>query len=188
MNHDDDATSVAMMVQKLRLENYDPILIYMPYMKMIPGLDMLKGSFILGIQTEQQKVMYEKFGNNIICIDSTHKTNYYNYKLITVMVVDEYHKGYPIAFGVGSSDDELMYSYLIKSIKEKSPNVQPQILMIDDDQAIVNGMESVFGCTFRHILCTWHVQRNWRQHIRQVHKGNIYIHLYLNDMQRYNCF
>jgi hypothetical protein len=65
----------------------------------------VKGSVKLGKMCPSR--MYAK-------IVSTHKTNYYDYILITIMVTDEYHKDYPIAFCITSSADEAVYGYLQK--------------------------------------------------------------------------
>ena len=46
--------------------------------------------------TEFQAQLFEEFGTKFVCVDSTHKTNEYKFKLITVLVVDEYHKGYQL--------------------------------------------------------------------------------------------
>ena len=37
--------------------------------------------------------MYKQYASSVICIDSTHKTNIYDFKLVTLMVVDEYGEG-----------------------------------------------------------------------------------------------
>ena len=37
--------------------------------------------------------MYQQYASSVICIDSTHKTNVYDFKLVTVMVIDEYGEG-----------------------------------------------------------------------------------------------
>ena len=48
------------------------------------------------LQTENQ--MQKTFRNEqTICIDSTFGTTSYNFTLITVLVVDEYGEGYPVA-------------------------------------------------------------------------------------------
>ena len=44
--------------------------------------------------TEFQAQLFEEFGSKVVCVDSTHKTNEYKFKLITLLVVDECHKGY----------------------------------------------------------------------------------------------
>lgn len=49
---------------------------------------------MLTIMTKQQLLdNYQKFAGRILCINSTHKTNSYLYKLITLMVAEEFRKG-----------------------------------------------------------------------------------------------
>lgn len=49
---------------------------------------------MLTIMTKQQLLdIYQKFAGRILCINSTHKTNSYLYKLITLMVAEEFRKG-----------------------------------------------------------------------------------------------
>jgi len=50
-------------------------------------------SFLFILMTEFQAQLFEEFGSKLVCIDSAHKTNEYKFKLITLLVVDEYHKG-----------------------------------------------------------------------------------------------
>lgn len=50
-------------------------------------------SFVLVIQTQFQMELYQKHASTILCIDSTHGTNQYRFKLISVVVPDEYGKG-----------------------------------------------------------------------------------------------
>ena len=55
---------------------------------------MSKEDFAIGIQTTIQSSMMRKFGHQrIVCIDSTHGTNGYDFLLVTIEVVDE---GYPV--------------------------------------------------------------------------------------------
>ena len=41
--------------------------------------------------------MMKKFCNDVICIDATHSTNICNFLLTTVMVIDSYGEGVPVA-------------------------------------------------------------------------------------------
>jgi len=83
-----------MMVSELRQEQYDPVLCYKPQGTIDPTLCQLpKESFMLAIQTEFQKELYEQFAPTIVCIDSTHKTNSHGFKLITALVPDDYGEG-----------------------------------------------------------------------------------------------
>ena len=49
-------------------------------------------NFLLAIMTEFQAALFMKF-SDLLYAYSTHKTNEYGYKLITVLVVDEFHNG-----------------------------------------------------------------------------------------------
>jgi hypothetical protein len=42
--------------------------------------------------------MMIQLGTNIICVDTTYSTNVYDFKLMTIMVVDEYGEGVPVAW------------------------------------------------------------------------------------------
>ena len=39
--------------------------------------------------------MLKKFGGKVVCVDATHGTNAYDFKLITLLVVDEYGEAFP---------------------------------------------------------------------------------------------
>lgn len=79
--HDNDAISVNRIVSELQLENPSPILVYTP-----------PGNLFLVIMTEFQANLFAQF-SYLVCVDSTHKTNEYGYKLITLMVIDEFRNG-----------------------------------------------------------------------------------------------
>lgn len=92
--HENDAISVGILVQELKNETFNPILFYKaqgcesetkPFLK--------KHSFILVLQTKFQMELYRKFCNKILCIDATHSTNAYRFKLITCLVQDDFSKG-----------------------------------------------------------------------------------------------
>ena len=43
--------------------------------------------------TDFQATMFEKHSARVVCIDSNHKTNPYGFKLVTVVVPDEFKNG-----------------------------------------------------------------------------------------------
>ena len=53
---------------------------------------------MLVLQTPLQRQLLTDFGENIICVDDTHGTNSYHFSLITILVVDEFGEGYPVAW------------------------------------------------------------------------------------------
>ena len=94
IKHQSDPLSVAKVVSDLREEPYDPVLLFKPQGEHDPKLPKIPADgFILGIQTQFQKELYAKYGNNILCIDATHGTNAYQFMLITCIVPDEFGKG-----------------------------------------------------------------------------------------------
>ena len=92
--HEDDATSVHWIVNALSEEPYDPVLVYKPQNSNSSDFAKLHDDvFMLAIQTEWQKEVYVKYASSILCIDSTHGTNAYQFKVITCIVPDEFGKG-----------------------------------------------------------------------------------------------
>ena len=94
IRHKNESKSVHQMVSELKQEDYNPILCYKPQGTVDPTLSKLsKESFILAIQTEFQRDLYQQYAQTVLCIDSTHKTNSHDFKLISVFVPDEYGEG-----------------------------------------------------------------------------------------------
>ena len=127
--HPDDAASLYYIVKKLQDEKFDPVLLYKPQGEdfvvkppnmssdEIDELPITNDTFILGIQTKQQLNMFQKNALKIVCPDSTHSTNKYEFKLITLVVPDEYSKGYPVAHLISNREDELILYYFFEEIK-----------------------------------------------------------------------
>ena len=76
--NDNDAVSVSVLVEELKGEPFNPILIYKPQDTKEPQYPMLpEESFVLALQTKFQMELYQKHASTILCIDSTHGTNQY---------------------------------------------------------------------------------------------------------------
>ena len=94
IRHENDAQSVEQIVRELQREEYDPILCYKRQGSIDTSYPQLPAdAFLLAFQTEFQRSLYENFASTIICVDSTHKTNSHSFKLITVIVPDEFGEG-----------------------------------------------------------------------------------------------
>lgn len=89
----DDGESVFEWVEKLR--ETGEILAFKSSTGAIPeGSTLAKDSFVLVIQTDYQKEMYRKWGNNFMGIDATHNTTHYDkMSLFTMMVRDPWGHG-----------------------------------------------------------------------------------------------
>ena len=91
--HADDAVSVDRIVQELHKEEKSPVLLYKAQGASDLDLPVPTDTFLLVIMTEFQAEMFNAVSERIICLDSTHCTNLYRFKLVTVMVADEFRNG-----------------------------------------------------------------------------------------------
>lgn len=90
----EDAISVQRIVQELQQEIPSPVLLYKQQGVKDPDyLKLEEDTFLLVIMSSFQANLFNTFSDKIVCIDSTHKTNQYRFKLLTVIVPDEYHNG-----------------------------------------------------------------------------------------------
>lgn len=170
IRHSDNATSTYLRVDALQKEKFNPVLVFKQQNVDDETTGLSKEDFMLAIMTKQQLDMYEKFAPMILCMDSTHKTNIYSFKLITLLVIDEFRHGYPVAFCISNKENEQAISLFLNAVKRKSPQTKVNILMTDDDIAGWNAAKSVFGPDLQHYLCIWHIHKNWRLKIQQYIK------------------
>ncbi|GIX72024.1 c2H2-type domain-containing protein [Caerostris darwini] len=154
-----DTLSVMCNVERLKAEEYNPILLFKPQnFKTLygpPGLDALLNSdksFALGIQTETQKEMLIKHSYKIICIDSTHDTNRYGFYLLSIHIQDEYGQGYPVAHFICNYLDYDTLVTLFNSLKCRISNLRVYKDMTDDDNVCYTAFNSVFGPNLNHLL------------------------------------
>ena len=170
---------------------YNPILLFKEQGKQQDdNVDNFQDSdFILCIQTEFQRDMFQKFGHNTICIDSTHGTNMYDFNLITVVVVDEFGEGIPVGWMISNREDSMAIIPFFEAVKARCGVINPAWFMSDDSDNFFNAWKGVFGQSKTNkIICTWHLDRSWRkallQHIKNKQSHvNVYhfLHILLNE-------
>ena len=148
--HINDAVSVDRIVQELQSEDPSPVIAYKPQGVLKEEYSLLRESnFLLVLMTPFQADLFRNFGS-IGCVDSTHKTNEYGYKLITLVVADEYHNGLlnsyvsivvicilsglPVAWGIADTKDINTYTGFFSAIKKRVPDAVISVLMTDDGQ------------------------------------------------------
>lgn len=121
-----------------------------------------------GFQAQQ----LSKFGVNKICIDGTHGTNAYDIQLYTIMTVDEFGTGCPVAYCFSNRSDEYIFSLYFTKLKEKIGTIKAKVFMSDDAPAFYNAWVAVMGDVENKLLCTWHIDRNWRQNLNKIRGGS----------------
>lgn len=100
-------------------------------------------------------------------MDSTHGTNAYQFLLISVMVLDDYGKGIPVAWAISNKEDTTTLVQYLTAIKERVENIEPRVFMLDDADAFYNAWQIVFGGEAKRFLCFFHVDRAWRKNLNE---------------------
>lgn len=168
--HKDDAISVKLWVTEM--QNYgeeSPVLYYKGQNELESGLDAT--DFVLIIMTSFQSKQLIKFGYDKICIDGTHGTNAYDIQLYTLMIIDEFQAGCPVAFCFSNRSDETIFRLFFNKIKFKVGGIKTKVFMTDDFPGFYNAWAAVMGEVPNRLLCTWHVDKNWRKNLVKIKGG-----------------
>lgn len=167
--HDNDAISVRLLVQSLREKgNKETILFYKEVGESCSKGILETNDFVLIIMTEFQESQLLEFGSQKICIDGTHGLNSYSFQLYTIMVVNSYGSGIPVAFCFSNRADTKLFRLYFDCIKSRTGLIKPDVFMSDDEPAFYNAWCTVMGDVPNQLLCTWHVQRNWFQNLKKI--------------------
>nr|XP_018908819.1 PREDICTED: uncharacterized protein LOC109038258 [Bemisia tabaci] len=126
----DDAKSVFLLASQ-HAEKDDSVLIYKPLGHQVVygpegiyNLPNAEDLFMFGFQTSSQLALMRKHCSKILMVDETHGTNQYKYTLLTAMVIDENHRGWPVAHLITSKSDAETLQFFFYSLPGylKSPD------------------------------------------------------------------
>lgn len=169
--HADDATSLAMHIEELRQDGADNPVIFSKFQKeaAVGGLEV--DDVMIVFQTEMQAEMLKSYGHDkVVCMDATHGTNMYGFLLITILVVDDYGEGYPVAWCITNHETEKSLVHFLNVVKGNLGdfNCVPKWFMSDMAYQYFSAWKTVFGEGPRKLLCIWHVDKAWRSNLSLV--------------------
>ena len=168
--HSNDLFSVAAWVEEIKSCDDTTILVFKAQGVEQPSdsNNFAVSDFILCIQTPFQCDMLKMFADNIICIDSTHGTNMYDFCLITVIVIDEYGEGVPVAWVISNPEDAMALHAFFEALKDACGILKPKWFMSDCAEQYHNAWKGVFGVIeTKKVICIWHVHRAWRKALKE---------------------
>lgn len=169
IKHPNDAVSVDLWVKEMKEQNSSCSLFYKPQGEVNESYPNLKtDDFVLIIINEAQAEIMRKFGNDCICIDSTHGLNNYSFELTTLLVLDDMRQGFPCAFMISSRTDEDMIQLYFNVIKEINGTIQAQVFMSDMADFYYKAWCHVMGVAQKRLYCTWHVDKAWRNNLKKI--------------------
>ncbi|XP_034236338.1 uncharacterized protein LOC117642361 [Thrips palmi] len=170
--HDNDAFSVELWVAEQQEKNPNMVAYYKGQHKQDPSEVLRDEDFMIVLMTEYQKELVRKYSSDKILIDSTHGTNNYDFQLTTLMTVDEYGAGCPVAFCISNRIDTESIGVFFEAVKNQVGRIKCNVFMSDDYPAYYNAWEVVMAPANHRLLCTWHVDRSWRTQLKQKVKEN----------------
>ena len=124
--------------------------------------------FFIVIQSPLQRQMFQQFAHKGICCDSTHGTNAYDFSLTTVLVIDEFGQGFPVAWCLSSHEDFTTMTIFFNKIKNNCGVFNSKFFMSDMAPQFYNAWVAVMGDPRpAKLICMWHVDKAWREELRR---------------------
>ncbi|KAJ0391973.1 hypothetical protein ATCC90586_011952 [Pythium insidiosum] len=115
---DDDAT--AEVVARFASEDPDNVIT-------VDETD-LNETGVVSVTSKYMRQLYMRFPE-LLLIDTTHKTNRYNYQLLTLMVMDEVGVGQPVQHSVMETNGNWHMERAIRHFKRAHPDSEAQVLI-----------------------------------------------------------
>ncbi|KAI3656571.1 hypothetical protein MP638_000557 [Amoeboaphelidium occidentale] len=118
---------------------------------------ILNGGRVAGFVNAVQLDMLQKYGNELIVMDSTEKTNCAGYNYVTAVIRTDERRWMPVfQFWVSAERSEL-YEVSLKWIQEKAgPLWKPSSFIIDGSRVEEKALVAAFGTSVKVYNCTWH--------------------------------
>ena len=112
--------------------------------------------------------MKKHANGRVICIDTTHGTNGYDFTLISVLIVDEYGEGFSVAWVISNWEDQILLMNFFRALKRRIVVVSPAYIMSDLAEQFHTAWMAMFGNSPTKLVCVWHVDRAWRENIQHL--------------------
>ncbi|XGW27467.1 hypothetical protein V3C99_007794 [Haemonchus contortus] len=120
--------------------------------------------FCMIIITPQQVQWLKDFSGRGISIDDTHNATRYNFKLATIMVLNERDAGVPAAFLLSGTMNSTDVEKLFLEVKKLFPDFNPAQIVTDEAPCFYNGFRMVFPQSRAKLhYCRWHIERTWQR-------------------------
>lgn len=130
--------------------------------------------FHLGICSDFQAAMLKKFGD-VVYLDTVHGMTKYGYLQLTMLVMDEFGHGCPVAFSMlGPTETCEDWELLIRSAFEKAGRAPENTVFMIDNSSV---MKAAVGQVVRHgtgyyTLCAFHMMQDINRRLARHIKSN----------------
>lgn len=93
---------------------------------------------------------------NVLIMDSTYKTNVFDFALFEVVGVTSTMRTFAVCYCAMLSEDTENFSWTLQRLKELV-DVEPDTIVTDRALALMKACEQVFPKSY-HLLCRWHIK------------------------------
>ena len=126
---------------------------------------LAKEDFMIVLQNDVQKEVLQLKGGEGICCDSTHGTTGYDFNLTSLLCIDEWGEGFPVAWCLSSHETEEFMAVFFTKVRENAGVTKPMWFMSDMAEQFYTAFARVNECQPKQLFCTWHVDRAWRKEL-----------------------
>ncbi|XP_050315270.1 uncharacterized protein LOC126749605 [Anthonomus grandis grandis] len=166
--HPNDALSVNLWVRECQSKPPHENMVLFYKKQGEDSEDFRKMDFCLIIMNSFQELMVKKFGNNVIAVDSTHGLNDYDFEMSTLMIIDDFGEGVPVAFMFSNRKDTYVYHVFFKTIMTRIGKINARTFMSDLAESLYKAWCSIMGQVRYHLFYSWHVDRAWQTNLSKI--------------------
>ena len=112
-------------------------------------------------QTAEQRRMLQLYGQTIVQMDATYKTNAWGFPLFLMTVVTNHGHGFPVALFFVEEETTEMIAEALEILTTWNSGWQPKYVMMDKSDMEQGAVERVMGSGTRILLCKFHRQQAW---------------------------
>ncbi|KAJ8983606.1 hypothetical protein NQ317_004244 [Molorchus minor] len=103
--------------------------------------------------------------------DDVTSVELYDFEMTTILILDEFREGFPVAFMFSNRKDQFVFEVFFKVVKDtvNMKVINTKTFMTDMATVYYNAWISVMGCqSTGHLFCTWHVDKAWQQNLAKM--------------------
>ena len=111
--------------------------------------------------------MLEELAHKGVCCDATHGTTAYDFKLSSLLILDEFCEGIPVGHVLSNREDFSVLKIFFTQLKINSGPMSPRWFMSDLAPQFYDAFVDVYQCHPKWFACTWHVDKNWKESLNE---------------------
>ncbi|XP_053392117.1 uncharacterized protein LOC123539246, partial [Mercenaria mercenaria] len=164
---DDDQKNLIAMVNQWKLDKPEDSIFFRP-----AGQDKdtdVNTSLLFIHQTEFQRCLLRRYGQQMVVIDSTYKSTKYDVPLF-IICVDTNVGYYPVCFFLLSRETIEGISEALNVMKRWNEDWEPISFMCDFDKAEVSALENCFE-GIEVYICNFHREQSWQRWLTRGENG-----------------